>query len=229
MAGKRAAARRRVDAEIMRAARAQLAEVGASGISLREIARDVGLVSSAVYRYVDSRDALLTRLIVEAYDALGGTVERSSADHADRSDLERWQSTCASIRSWAVAHPHDYLLLYGSPVPGYAAPTDTVTPGTRATRALASIVGDASAAGRLADCAVGPGIDHDLVGELDRLAEAAAVDLDAPHVAAFVLAWTQLFGLIGFELTNQTRGMIDSHAEFFDLAVRTTGYSIGLR
>ena len=44
-----------------------------------------------------------------------------------------------------------------------------------------------------------------------------------------VAAWTQLFGLVSFELTNQTRGIIDSHERFFILAVRTTGYAIGLR
>ena len=107
MTGKRAASRKRIDDEVMRAARTQLAEVGAAGLSLREIARDVGMVSSAIYRYVDSRDVLLTRLIVEAYDALGTVVERAAADHADDGDLDRWVAACAAVRAWAVANPHD--------------------------------------------------------------------------------------------------------------------------
>ena len=86
------------------------------------------MVSSAVYRYVESRDDLLTRLIVEAYDALGAPIEQTSADHRGDSDLERWLATARAIRTWAIGHPHEYLLLYGSPVPGYAAPDDTVVP-----------------------------------------------------------------------------------------------------
>jgi AcrR family transcriptional regulator len=228
MAGKREASRQRIDADIMRAARSQLAEVGATGLSLREIAREVGMVSSAVYRYVDSRDALLTRLIIEAYDALGGDVERASADHADSTDLDRWTAACLAMRSWAVENPHEYLLLYGSPVPGYAAPTDTVDPGVRPTLALARIVGDAAAADRLQPANVASPTDP-LDDEVARVIEYVDIDITAAHAAAFLIAWTQMFGLVSFELTNQTRGIVDSHQQFFEFAVRATGTAIGLR
>ncbi len=213
----------------MCAARAQLADVGAAGLSLREVAREVGMVSSAIYRYVDSRDTLLTRLIVEAYDALGAVVEEASAVRTDLPDLDRWVGAATAVRSWAVENPHEYLLLYGSPVPGYAAPVDTVGPGTRATLALAGIVGDAAAAGRLDPPHPTPDVPAELSVELDRLAAYADLDIGPPHTAAFLVAWTQLHGLVSFELTGQTRGIVDSHEEFLAIAVRATGRAIGLR
>lgn len=214
----------------MEAARRQLAEVGAAALSLREVAREVGMVSSAIYRYVESRDALLTRLIVDGYDALGAVAESSSAAHADGADLDRWVATCAAIHAWSLEHPHDHLLLYGSPVPGYAAPDDTVRSGTRATLALAGIVTDAASHGRLGRPSVAAdAMPPALRIELDLLARTADLDLPAEHIAAFLIAWTQLFGLISFELTNQTRGMFDHHEDFFTFAVRSTGSTIGLR
>jgi AcrR family transcriptional regulator len=214
----------------MAAAHRQLAEVGAAAISLRSIAREVGMVSSAVYRYVESRDDLLTRLIVEAYDALGEVAEHATAEHVGATDLDRWVATTGAIRSWALEHPHQYLLLYGSPVPGYAAPDDTVVPGTRVTFALVAIVRDAHAAGRLDPPATDPlTIRATLTGDLDRLNGLTGLAVGVDTTLAFLAAWTQMFGLISFELTSQTRGMVEHHAELFEATTRLGADRIGLR
>jgi hypothetical protein len=84
------------------------------------------MVSSAIYRYVDSRDDLLTRLIVESYNSLGDATEAAVAASAGRPGATRWVDAASTIRAWALARPHEYMLLYGTPVPGYAAPDDTV-------------------------------------------------------------------------------------------------------
>ena len=227
-------ARARIDGELMDAARRQLADVGAAGLSLREVARELGMVSSAVYRYVTSRDELLTRLIIEAYDELGEVAERASADAARREpgrDLDHWLATARAVRTWALDQPERYLLLYGSPVPGYAAPEDTVTPGTRVTLALVAVLADAHAAGRLAPPVdIGPPLDRDLIDDLERLASTAeAGSVEPPTVLAFLAAWTQMFGLISFELTNQTRNVVTDHAALFDATVRLLGHHVGLR
>src|SRR4051794_32021104 len=133
---------------ILARARAQLAEVGPAALSVRQIARDVGMVSSAVYRYFPSRDHLLTALIIEAYDHLGEHVERADAGVRRRSDrARRFLAVCDAIHGWARAHPHEYALLYGSPVPGYVAPDDTVTSAGRITGAFLRLAEDSEAAG----------------------------------------------------------------------------------
>src|ERR1043166_4451027 len=123
-------ARERVRAELIReiteVARAQPATGGAAGLSLRAVARELGMVSSAVYRYFPSRDDLLTALIIDGYNAIGAAVER--ADGACRRDDPhgRGLAACRAVRDWALAHPHEYSLVYGSPVPGYRAPEQTI-------------------------------------------------------------------------------------------------------
>jgi AcrR family transcriptional regulator len=119
--------------EIKAAASRQLAEHGAAALSLRAVARELGLASSAVYRYFKSRDELLTELIIDAYDSLGQAAEDAEG-HLDRQDLfGRWSATCHAVRRWALGHPHEYALIYGSPVPGYQAPRATVGPASRVT------------------------------------------------------------------------------------------------
>ena len=128
---KRAQARAAMTADIKRIARSHLAEHGADGLSLRAVARDLGVVSSAVYRYVASRDELLTLLIIDAYDAVGEAAERAAADDGAGAEA-RWVRTCCALRSWAVAHPHDYALVYGSParVRGYVCKCGAKLPDT---------------------------------------------------------------------------------------------------
>jgi AcrR family transcriptional regulator len=223
----RARARAAITDEIMNEARRQLAAEGAAALSLRSIARELGMVSSAIYRYVDSRDALLTRLIIEAYDSLGDVAESAVADSTGTSDTERWVATADAIRDWALGCPHEYMLLYGTPVPGYVAPEDTVAPGTRVTLALLSIVRDAANAGRLSATIV---VDtpHQLTAELERLG--TIVDLAVPPttLVAVLAAWTQLFGLLNFELSNQTRGVVHDHAALFAATARLGALTIGL-
>jgi AcrR family transcriptional regulator len=227
--GVRQANRERIESAIRESARRQLASVGAAGISLRDIARELGVVSSAIYRYVPSRDALLTWLIVESYNSLGAAVEADAERTRRRSDARRWVSAANAVREWAIERPHDFQLLYGTPVPGYSAPPDTVEPGVRVTFALAAIVADARREGRLAEPAPGAELTRALQADLRQLSSDAAIALDPPTVLAFVMAWTQLFGLVTFELTNQTRGMSRDHAALFDATARQSAHNMGLR
>lgn len=136
--GIRARNRAAIESEIMAVAGRHLAEYGAAALSLRAIARELGMVSSAVYRYLESRDELLTRLIIAAYDGLADQVEAALAEQAgDTSPVDRFRTIARATRNWARARPHEYALIYGSPVPGYRAPGErTNEAGTRVPRLL---------------------------------------------------------------------------------------------
>src|SRR5215467_13783584 len=121
-------ARAELTREIKEAARRQLAETGAPQLSLRAVARELGMVSSALYRYFPSRDDLLTALIIDGYEALGAAVEEAEAACVPSDLAGRYRATCRAVRAWALVHPHEYALLYGSPVPGYRAPEETIGP-----------------------------------------------------------------------------------------------------
>ncbi len=226
--GARARARADITAAIIAEGRRQLAEHGAEALSLRSVARSLGMVSSAVYRYVEHRDALLTHLIIAAYDELGAEVEASVTASRRRLPARRWVDAAETIRTWALEHPHDYALLYGTPVRDYRAPVDTVGPATRSTLALMSIVDDARRDGRLHP--VEPPIDlsRTLRGDARTVAELLGNELDAETVLRVVTAWSQLFGLVSFELFGQTANVVTDDADLFrTTAVAMAGF-IGL-
>jgi AcrR family transcriptional regulator len=223
----RARARAELTNEITAAARRQRAADGAPALSLRAVARELGMVSSGLYRYFASRDELLTALIVDAYDAIGTAAEAADAA-CEREDLGgRWLAAGHAVRAWALEHPHEYALVYGSPVPGYRAPTETVGPASRVTLVLAGIVADGHAAGRLQPVACLPSLAPVLRKEAVEIA-AAAMGNASPEVAIRALVvWTQLFGMVSFELFGHFVSIVDDNAGFFDEALRLTGAFVG--
>ena len=263
-------ARAELTREIKEEARRQVAAEGAQRLSLRAVARQLGMVSSAVYRYFPSRDSLLTALIIDAYDALGAEVE--SADTGQpRSDLRgRWRAICHSVRDWAMARPHEYALIYGSPVPGYRAPQETIAPASRAGLMLGHLLTDAwasrairgangatadsgssggargsgsgaaapgqrqrssgSASGGSSDCdgAADAPLPPLLAEQAAALAAAIAPAVPGPVVLRGLIAWTQLFGMISFELFGQFAGVAEPADDFFRYAVEQMANFAGL-
>jgi AcrR family transcriptional regulator len=225
--GARERARAEIIAAIKGEARRQLVIEGAAGLSLRAVARELGMVSSGIYRYVASRDELLTMLIIDAYDALGAEVERAATTTVRRAPAARWLAAARAIRSWAIRHPHEYALLYGSPVPGYAAPDDTIGPASRTTLTLVGIVADAHRRG-LVRAGLSPRVGRGLAGDLDAARAAVGLDIPDDLFVRTIAAWTQLFGLVSFELFGQTRNVIEHHDELFDITVSAMATFVGL-
>nr|WSY56878.1 TetR/AcrR family transcriptional regulator [Streptomyces sp. NBC_00886] len=222
--GARARARIEVTAAIKDEARRQLAAEGAAKLSLRAVARELGMVSSALYRYFPSRDDLLTALIIDAYDSLGETAEAAHAEVADAVPLRRWTTVCEAVRGWALAHPHEYALIYGSPVPGYVAPETTVPPAARVALLLIGIAGDAHRSGTLTE----PPLPAVLHPEAERMVADFAADLPPAVAVALVAAWAELYGLVGFELFGQFRRVVEDREPFFHHAVRRLALGVGL-
>jgi AcrR family transcriptional regulator len=214
--------------EIKSVARRHLAADGAN-LSLRAVARDIGMVSSALYRYFASRDELLTALIIDAYNSMGEAAESADAGVTDRSDLVgRWFAVARALRAWALARPYEYALIYGSPVPGYAAPADTVGPATRPVLVLGGILADARAAGRLPEEARTPSLPPALAAEVRRIAEVVAGGVDEQAMARGLIAWTELFGALSFELFGRLNNTIDERDAWFDHQMRAMVEWIGL-
>lgn len=222
--GARARARVEVTAAIKGEARRQLAAEGAAKLSLRAVARELGMVSSALYRYFPSRDELLTALIIDAYDSLGAAAEEAHAEVASAEPVRRWTVACEAVRAWAIERPHEYALIYGSPVPGYSAPSSTIEAAARVGQLLIGIVRDAHQ-GR--GVAVRP-LPAWLRPEGERIAADLAPDLPPAVVAALVAAWAQLFGLVGFEVFGQFNRVVEDRPAFFSHAATQLAHGVGL-
>ncbi|WP_152547120.1 TetR/AcrR family transcriptional regulator [Amycolatopsis orientalis] len=216
-------ARAELTREIKDEARRQLAEVGALGLSLRAVARELGMVSSALYRYFSSREQLLTALIVDAYNAVGEAAE--AADDPEKPSLERWTSIWHAVRDWAKAHPHEYALIYGSPIPGYQAPQDTVAPAGRVAFALVAVLRDANLR---VETEVGE-MPVELLHQLDAVTEILSINLGPETTSRLIMAWTQLFGMINFELFGQYVGSVDPSDAFFAHGIRQMAEFTGIR
>ncbi|WET79311.1 TetR/AcrR family transcriptional regulator [Amycolatopsis sp. QT-25] len=216
-------ARAELTREIKDEARRQLAEVGALGLSLRAVARELGMVSSALYRYFPSREQLLTALIVDAYNAVGEAAE--AADDPAKSSPARWESIWHAVRAWAKAHPHEYALIYGSPIPGYQAPQDTVAPAGRVAFALVAVLRDANLR---VETEVGE-MPVELLRQLDAVTEILKINLAPETASRLIMAWTQLFGMLNFELFGQYVGSVDPSDAFFTHGVRQMAEFTGIK
>ena len=224
----RARVRDELTREIKDAARRQLAELGSSGVSLRAVARELGMVSSAVYRYFPSRDELLTALIVDAYNAVGSAAETAEAAvrHADHTG--RWLAVARATRAWAVANPQEYALIFGSPIPGYRAPTATIDPAARIPLLLLAILGEAEAAGGVDIGSTHP-IPRPVRADLKALREAIGAGLPDELLARAIMSWTQLIGSISFELFGHLHNVIHDYDTYFDFQMRGVCERLGLR
>ncbi|MEO7913527.1 MAG: TetR/AcrR family transcriptional regulator [Roseiflexaceae bacterium] len=114
--------------EIKAIARRQMAEQGQAALSLGAIARAMGMTTPALYRYFDRRDALITELIIDGYRALALILEQADAATPSADYAARFEALARAYHDWAVAHPHEYALIYGTPIPGYHAPRERTVP-----------------------------------------------------------------------------------------------------
>lgn len=225
----RAQARARIMQEILDTGRDHLARQGAPALSLRAVARDLGMVSSAVYRYVPNRDALLTLLIIDAYDSLGATVEKSERI-VPRADIRsRFLATARAVRTWALAHPHEYALIYGSPVPGYAAPADTVGPASRVPVVLITILVDLD---RTRRTRATPTVDAAVSSSIRPIQEFAGHALPDDLLLRGMAGWSALFGAVSFELFGHLHEVVASGAKarkaYFEHQIGEIASGLGL-
>ena len=215
----RARVRAELTAEIKRSARRQLAADGASSLSLRAIAREMNMASSAIYRYFASRDDLLTALIIDAYDSVGEAAERADQAEPRNEFASRMCAVAHATRDWAQAHPHEYALIYGSPIPGYAAPEDTIDPAIRVPMALLQVLVDRCGATDL------PPLDSDseheavLGSALAQLNEFVDDRVPLAALSRGVRSWAEISGLVSLELFGHFNNAITDPTAFYTHAV----------
>lgn len=224
-------AREEILREIVDVARRQLSTQGAAALSLRAVARELGMVSSAIYRYVPSRDDLLTLLILDAYNALGASVEAAEALVAREDLLGRWSAVCHAVRDWALDHPQEYALVYGSPVPGYQAPQTTVAAATRVTALLSKLLQDAVAADPALASLAEP-MGGDVAVALRPTRPFVPDDVPNELLLRGLVAWTDLFGAVSMELFGHWHMVIDDDPQrrraFFAEVMTRKGRHLGL-
>jgi AcrR family transcriptional regulator len=229
--GIRARNRAAMMAAITQVANEQLVSVGPEQLSLRAVARELGMASSAVYRYVQSRDELLTLLIISAYADLGERAEQAVA--RTRDPRRGWLAAGTACREWALEQPHRFALIFGSPVPGYAAPQDTIGPASRIPALLTGILQQAGAHPDVpAFTARVSRSLRPLVGSLDQWSGITDQRFSDAALALGVMAWTHIIGSIGFELFGHRHNVVgDSEADrraYFEFELQVLAGLLGI-
>ncbi|MFF4445243.1 TetR-like C-terminal domain-containing protein [Streptomyces sp. NPDC001502] len=211
-------------------ARQQLVKLGAAGLSLDGVARDSGLPSADVEAAFPHRDDLLTALVIDAYDASGEAMERAdgAAAEAGAPGGARLLAVTRALRQWSFANPAEFTLIYGSPVPGYHAPQDTVPSASRTPAVLAGIVRSALEAGELTPPrrpVPGPPL---LLPEAVQLFGGTPEAPFSDIIERGIVLWSNLIGLLVFQVFSRTHDSVRDEAAFFDYAIAVAAESIGL-
>jgi AcrR family transcriptional regulator len=215
--------------EIKSTARQQMVEGGTTSLSLNAIARAMEISTPGLYRYFASRDDLVTALIADAFNDLADALEAAALDIPAEAYYDRMMRTLLAYRKWALAHPVDFTLIYGTPIPGYHAPEEVTTPAAqRGFAAILRILAEAEQAGALKL----PEEYRHLPGEL-RPAGLANGEQTAPTVAESVLyfglvGWTRIHGMLMLELFNHIQPLMKNTTAFYEYEMNNLLNSIGL-
>jgi AcrR family transcriptional regulator len=216
--------------EIKETARKLMEEHGTEGIATRLIAREMGLTAPALYHYFTNRDELITALIVDAFNALADTLEEVSEQARGEGPGEQLRRALLAYRQWALAHPADFQLIYGNPIPGYDAPREVTVPAAvRGFRVLVPLVE------KLLEKAPGPpspeysSIAPEVHAFLHEQIVRERYPISPQALYLTIVGWTRIHGIIMLELFHHlqpTIGDVDAlYRSEIEILLKSIGYS----
>jgi AcrR family transcriptional regulator len=201
---------------IKAAARQQMAQRGTAGIALRGIARELGITAPAIYNYYPRLEDLITALIVDAFNALADAIEAAEATVQSPTRGPKIMASCLAYREWAVAHPVDFQLIYGNPIPGYVAPAEITVPlARRPFDGLFRLFLEAYQSGELVVpeeyAPVPPSITAHFAGWLPT----AGYDFPDALLCLLMSGWARIHGLVMLEMFEHIGPVVGDPAAFF--------------
>lgn len=207
--------------EIVGAAESHIVEHGPHALSLRAVARDLGMTVQALYHYFPSRDDLVTALVTKAYDDLADAVQAATAAAPGDPELPGMVVAAEGYRRWAIDHPERFQLLYGAPLRHYHAPVDGPT--TEANRRMSAVFERELFRGFTRDqlaAADVRSLSPEFLRRLERMAPAGGEALPAAATALMLSVWGYVHGMVALEVFGHT-GFLGAHqAELYRMAMR---------
>ena len=200
--------------EVKQAALRQLAESGPAAVSISAIGKQLGMSGPALYRYFASRDELLTELTIDAYHDLADALGAAAGRAADRGARARLEEVARAYRSWALAQPHRYRLLFGPPLPGYDAHAQRLVEAAHASMAVLIEVLDG-----LGDPAAPPG--PPLASQLSAWTREHGPEAEPATALRAVLAWSRLHGFVSLEIAGNYASMDIDPDQVFEIQLAT--------
>ncbi|MFJ3710763.1 MULTISPECIES: TetR-like C-terminal domain-containing protein [unclassified Streptomyces] len=215
---------------LRRAALGRLPERRRVALGLDGLAQEAGVEQGLAHEEFPGEWDLLSDLVLGAYNAMSDAAE-AGAERARAEGvglLGRWTAICLGVRRWALDHPDEYTLIWGSPVPGYVAPPETMVAGARTVLALLGTLREAQETGVLDTYAGDPEPSEGMRRNIAPLAEGLLSGLPDQTIARLLTAWTQLHGMVGFEVNGHIAGVAADPEAFFAHTAESMGVFMGL-
>lgn len=216
--------------EIKDAARRHLVAEGPAGVSLRAIARDLGMTAPGLYRYFPSLDHLVAALITDLYAELCDEMEAARDELPADDAAGRMLTVCRAFRAWAVEHPREFALTFGSPIPGYRAPPRD--PAHEAgSRFGAVFLGQFAQlyARRPFDVPAEHTLNAGVRAEMDRWRRELGAELPLGVMYVFLTCWVRLYGLVTMEVFSHLDFALAEPEPFFEQQLEALGAALGIR
>jgi AcrR family transcriptional regulator len=198
----------------------QIAASGAPALSLRAIARELGITAPAIYNYFPRRDDLVTALIVGAFTSLGESQKATLRDLPADDLIPRLTALGLAYRDWAIAYPQRYQLIFGTPIPGYEAPADITLPAAAWSLVpLIETIQAIFAAGRLR---VERSVEMtpELLSMLESWSQfTGGVNVEVLY--SVLVIWSRVHGLVSMEVGNQMPSFITDPGEIYRREIRS--------
>ena len=207
--------RAQVRDEVKQAALLQLAESGPAGLSISAIGKQLGVSGPALYRYFASRDELLTELVIDAYHDLAHALTDAARHAPGLHPRARLEDIARAYRSWALAQPHRYRLLFGPPLPGCNAHAQRLVEAAQASmNVLLGVLRE------LGDRTGNPPAEP-LASQLLALARTYGPDVDAAIALRAINIWSRLHGLVSLEIAGNFASMDIDPGHLFEAELVT--------
>lgn len=211
--------------QIKAAARRQMAEQGTAGVSLRGIGRELGVTAPAIYNYFSRLDDLITELIMDAFNHLSAALRAAEQAQAGAPVARRLLAVLLAYRAWAVQQPEEFALIFGTPIPGYHAPTERTQPAAQGVfTVILALLAEAHAQNQLC---LPPG-QPDLPAELEIRLPGDAPPLPPTVLYIGMAGWYRIHGLLMLELFGHTRQMILQPEVYYEYECRNLLQTFGL-
>lgn len=214
--------------EIKMIARQHMAMEGAAALSLRAIARDMGMSAPALYRYYESRDDLITALILDAYNAIADAINAALNKYPVPDYANRLYAGMLTYRAWALAYPADYVLIFGNPIPGYKAPGEATTHAARRTNTI--FLQELQGAWQHEQLTIPaeytdilPQFQQQIIGDEQRY----GAEIPHPLLEILLATWSKIHGMISLELYSHLQPIIGDPGAFYRFEVLALLHRMG--
>lgn len=200
--------------EIRSTAWKQIAETGVQALSLRGIAREMGMTAPALYRYYKDRDALVIALLVDAFTSFTNALEAAGEAYTGEDYAGHFRSMCKAYFQWAAANPQKYALMFGTPIPGHLFANELGPVAQRSFLVLLGVIGEAHKAGEIGGELASIRLPSNLKSQYEALRKMGMPY--GPQVIHLALAvWSAMHGIVSLYLYQYLSGFLGQNVESF--------------